>query len=129
VTEPRRLRGSRVVIVVLGSTLIAGVIGLILWRKSFRHPGSVEWTCYPQPDRTATCEFDIADGGKAGSVCFTMVLDCSDGAMHTAHVCSGPVRVGDSIAVRVPAFEPPMPPDAKCQSPRYLARKAETLTP
>jgi hypothetical protein len=122
--EPgRRVRGSRLVLYVLGGTLLLGVIGLIIWKKTFTHPGSVQWNCYPEDDRTATCEFKIADGGKAGSLCFTMVLDCK-GGMHSARVCSGPVKVGDLVTVRVPKFDPPMPADATCQPPRYLAREA-----
>jgi hypothetical protein len=103
--------------------LVLGITGLILWKKSFRHPGSVEFTCYPEPDRTATCEFDIAEGGRPGSLCFTMVLDCRSG-MHSAHVCSGPVAVGRPVSVRVSRFDPPLPADALCQEPRYLDRQA-----
>jgi len=118
----RAFRGTRLLPVLLGVTLVLGSGALYYYRTTKVDPGSIQWSCVPESDRTATCQFRVEDGGKAGSICFTMVLDCRDG-MHKARVCSGTVTPGNPVTVPVTGFEPAMPADASCQPPRFLDRQ------
>lgn len=121
-TRRGTVRGNRIVLLVLAGSLLLGIAGLLIYRMGHEEAGSVRWMCYPEPDRTATCDFEIAEGGKAGELCFTMVLDCR-ATMNSARVCSGMVKPGEKVTVRVTRFEPPMAPDASCAPPRFLDRK------
>jgi len=121
-SRPSTVRGNRIVLLVLGGSLLLGIAGLLIYRMGHDDPGSVRWMCHPEPDRTAICDFEIAEGGKAGELCFTMVLDCRS-TMHSARVCSGMVKPGDKVTVHVDKFEPPLAADASCAPPRFLDRK------